>query len=166
MTTQSMLLHRWYRFRSDLQAQLVALLMEALRVITLGQFPPVLSVSALIVRDGEVLLLRRPDGRFSLPGGVVRYGETCPGAVQREVREETGLDVVAESLVGIYSDPRRSGRFHSVSILYQCRPISQTLHDSYEGRPQWVSLRHLPDNWSRGAGLMVQDFLAGRQRLG
>ncbi len=156
---------RWYRLRSDLQARLVALLMNALRALTLGQFPPVLSVGAIIVRDGEILLLHRPDGRFTLPGGVVRYGETCTQALQREVREETGLEVIAEDLLGIYSDPRRAGRFHSVVITYRCRPLNQRLHDSYEGRPLWVSLDQLPDSWSRETGLMIQDFMAGRHRL-
>jgi 8-oxo-dGTP diphosphatase len=140
--------------------------MNMLRVLTLGQFPPVLSVGAIIVRDGQVLLLQRPDGRFTLPGGVMRYGETCTGALQREVMEETGLDVIAEDLLGVYSDPRRAGRFHSVIVMYRCRPLSDTLRDSYEGRPLWKPLDQLPDNWARDSGLMIQDFLAGRRRLG
>ncbi len=157
---------RWRRFRSDVQARFAALLMNTLRVLTLGQFPPVLSVGAIIVRDGQILLLRRPDGRFTVPGGVVRYGETCTSALQREVREETGLEIIAEDLLGIYSDPRRAGRFHSVAVVYQCRPLNGTLHDSYEGRPVWMPLDQLPDNWARDSGLIIQDFLTGRRRLG
>ena len=157
---------RWRSFRSDIQARFAALLMTILRVLTLGQFPPVLSVGAIIVRDEQILLLRRPDGRFTVPGGVVRYGETCTGALQREVREETGLEIIAEDLLGIYSDPRRAGRFHSVVVMYRCRPLNEDLHDSYEGRPLWIPLKQLPDHWARDTGLMIQDFLAGRRRLG
>ncbi|HEY65602.1 MAG TPA: NUDIX hydrolase [Caldilineae bacterium] len=158
--------NRWYRLRSDLQAEFAALLMGILRVITLGQFPPVLSVGAIIVQDDQVLLLQRPDGRFTLPGGVVRYGETCLQALQREVEEETGLAVIAEDLQGIYADPRRAGRFHSVVVTYRCRPLSQTLRSSYEGSPLWVPLDRLPSQWSRMTGMMIQDFLEGRRRLG
>jgi len=54
-------------------------------------------VSALIVRDGLVLLVRRGKepftGFWSLPGGRVEPGETMQDAVKREVREETGLDI-------------------------------------------------------------------------
>ncbi len=157
---------QWYRLRSDLQARSAGLLMNALRVITLGQISPVLSVSALIVRDHQVLLLRRPDGRYTLPGGVVRYGETCTAALQREVREETGLEVLAEGLVGIYSDPRRVGRFHSVVVVYRCQPLNDALHGSYEGHPLWVSLDQLPGHWSRETGLVIQDYLSGHHRLG
>ncbi len=54
-------------------------------------------VSAVIVQDGRVLLVRRGNepfkGTWSLPGGHVEPGETDREAVKREVREETGLDV-------------------------------------------------------------------------
>jgi 8-oxo-dGTP diphosphatase len=59
-----------------------------------------------VVRDpaGRLLLVRRGRepgrGRWSLPGGRVEPGETAAAAVVREVREETGLEVVAGALVG------------------------------------------------------------------
>ncbi|GAB4514738.1 MAG: NUDIX hydrolase [Anaerolineae bacterium] len=157
---------RWDRWRSNIQAQLVAILMGGLRLLTLGQFPPVLAVGALIVEDGRMLLLHRPDGTFTLPGGVVRYGETCLGALHREVREETGIEIIAEDIQGIYSNPQRGGRFHSVTIVYRCRLLSGELSSTYEGRPIWVPLDEPPVRWSRDAGLVIQDYLAGRRRMG
>jgi 8-oxo-dGTP diphosphatase len=59
-----------------------------------------------VVRDGDgrVLLVRRAHepsrGRWSLPGGRVEPGETAAAAAAREVREETGLDVVVGALLG------------------------------------------------------------------
>lgn len=60
---------------------------------------PILGVSACLFRAGKVLLVERGRppfaGKFSLPGGKVRFGERLDAAVRREVQEETGLDVPA-----------------------------------------------------------------------
>ena len=65
---------------------------------------PILAVSAAILRDGRVLLVRRArppaGGLFSLPGGVVEVGETLTEAVEREVREETSLAIEPVALAG------------------------------------------------------------------
>ena len=65
---------------------------------------PVLAVSAAIVRDGKVLIVRRArppaHGLYTLPGGGVEVGETLVEAVAREVREETALVVEPVALAG------------------------------------------------------------------
>jgi 8-oxo-dGTP diphosphatase len=65
---------------------------------------PFLAVSAAIVRDGLILVVRRArapaNGLFSLPGGVVETGETLAEAVAREVREETALIIEPVALAG------------------------------------------------------------------
>jgi 8-oxo-dGTP diphosphatase len=65
---------------------------------------PVLAVSAAIVRDGKVLIVRRArppaGGLYTLPGGGVEVGETLVEAVVREVREETALVVEPVALAG------------------------------------------------------------------
>jgi ADP-ribose pyrophosphatase YjhB (NUDIX family) len=63
--------------------------------------------SALVVDDaGRILLQRRADsGNWSLPGGTMDIGETLGGAVVRETREETGLDVELTGILGVYTDP-------------------------------------------------------------
>jgi len=61
-------------------------------------------VGAVAVRDGALLLVRRghePEaGRWSLPGGRVEAGETLAQALEREVLEETGLEVRCGALLG------------------------------------------------------------------
>jgi len=65
---------------------------------------PILAVSAAIVRDRKVLIVRRARpparGLYTLPGGGVEVGETLAEAVVREVREETALVVEPVALAG------------------------------------------------------------------
>jgi 8-oxo-dGTP diphosphatase len=66
---------------------------------------PHLAVGAIVVRDETLLMIRRDKepgrGLWSVPGGHVETGEYLHDAVRREVREETGLDVETDHLVGI-----------------------------------------------------------------
>ena len=65
-----------------------------------------LSVSALVWRGDEILLMRRADnGHWGLPGGFVEVGESVASAARREVQEETGWTVEIGALIGVYSDP-------------------------------------------------------------
>lgn len=79
---------------------------------------PEVAVGAVCVHDGRLLLVRRGRGvavgRWSLPGGRVEPGETLAAAVRRELREETGLDVVVGALCGIAE--RISERAHYVIL--------------------------------------------------
>jgi 8-oxo-dGTP diphosphatase len=71
--------------------------------------------------DGRIAMLRRRDnGLWSLPGGIVDWGEDIPTVVARELREETGLQVTRISrLVGVYSDFDRDPRMHSICIAVE-----------------------------------------------
>lgn len=79
---------------------------------------PELAVGAVIRIDDALLLVRRgrpPEaGRWSLPGGRLEWGETVAQAVEREVREETGLEVRCGELVGWVE---RMGSEHHFVIL-------------------------------------------------
>jgi ADP-ribose pyrophosphatase YjhB (NUDIX family) len=65
---------------------------------------PQLAVSAVIFRDGKVLLLKRAkspgNGFWSLPGGRVEFGESLHTALRREVDEEAGLTIDIVALAG------------------------------------------------------------------
>ncbi len=64
------------------------------------------SSAVVIDSEGRVLLQRRSDsGNWALPGGAMDIGETLAQSAIREVKEETGLDVQIQRIVGIYSDP-------------------------------------------------------------
>jgi ADP-ribose pyrophosphatase YjhB (NUDIX family) len=66
------------------------------------------AASAIVTNDrGEILMQRRVDNNFwALPGGAMEFGETIVQTAEREVREETGLDVRVDGIVGTFSDPR------------------------------------------------------------
>jgi 8-oxo-dGTP diphosphatase len=63
----------------------------------------------------------------ALPGGFVELGESTEVAVVREVREETGLDTRVERLVGVYSDPARDPRGHTVAVAYSLETLGGEL---------------------------------------
>lgn len=71
---------------------------------------------------GVVLIERKnPPHGWALPGGFVDVGERVEDALMREMREETSLDVKITRMLGVYSDPKRDARFHTVSIVYVCK---------------------------------------------
>lgn len=90
---------------------------------------PALTVDAVIRHtDGGVILIERGydpfRGQWALPGGFVEIGETVEQACIREVMEETGLEVKITRLLGVYSNPDRDPRGHTVSVVFMCETIS------------------------------------------
>ena len=85
---------------------------------------PLLTVDAVIElpeRDGcPIVLIERKHEPLGLafPGGFVDVGETVETAVKRESLEEVGLDINIKGILGIFSDPMRDARGHTVSIVF------------------------------------------------
>ena len=96
---------------------------------------PILAVSAAIIHEGRVLIVRRArspaNGLYTLPGGGVEPGETLHEALRREVREETGLIVEAAALLGFREAIMRDGEArvsrHFVILPFAARLIGGTL---------------------------------------
>ena len=87
---------------------------------------PLLAVDCVVLdAKGRALLIRRGNppfqGQYALPGGFVEVGETVEDACRRELMEETGVKAGKLTLIGVYSDPKRDPRGHSVAAAFLTR---------------------------------------------
>ena len=83
---------------------------------------PALTVDGVLFENQSILLVQRKHQPFqdtwALPGGFVEYGEKTETATVREFFEETGLKTEIRLLLGVYSDPHRDPRGHTVTVAY------------------------------------------------
>ncbi|WLR47966.1 NUDIX domain-containing protein [Halobacillus litoralis] len=93
--------------------------------------------------NGRILLQKRSDhGMWGIPGGLLEIGETFDSAVKREVKEETGLDLKAMELYGIYSGENgfatyaNGDRVFSVQIVFRSIFYEGTLTTNHESKRQ------------------------------
>ncbi len=110
--------------------------------------PPLTVDCVVFDARGRVLLIRRGrppfEGRFALPGGFVDVGETVEHACRRELLEETGVKAAKLRLIGVYSDPDRDPRGHTVSVAFATRVRSAKAEAGDDaGAVAWMS------NWQR-----------------
>ncbi len=112
---------------------------------------PLLAADCVVFNpDNAVLLVERKfppfKGRLALPGGFVEVGETVEAACRRELMEETGVKAGRLRLLGVYSDPKRDPRGHTVSAVFITRVRSRKIQagdDAADAR--WVTgWRRLP----------------------
>jgi ADP-ribose pyrophosphatase YjhB (NUDIX family) len=109
-----------------------------------------------------VLLCHRRDRDvWNLPGGGVEYGELPTDAVVRETKEEVGLEVAVERLVGVYGKPERV----EFVFAFVCKIIGGRLaltDESDENR--YFAFDDLPDNMSQKQVSRIRDALNGADR--
>lgn len=126
---------------------------------------PLLTVDAIIElcdKPGRPIVLiqrKNPPPGWALPGGFVDLGETLEQAAAREVREETGLSVKLQALLGCYSDPNRDPRGHTVSVVYiaEATGAPQALDDAAGVAVFDPTMP--PDDLAFDHGQVLQDYL-------
>jgi 8-oxo-dGTP diphosphatase len=99
---------------------------------------PFVGVGAVIVQDGQVLIVKRKyeplAGQWSLPGGGVELGETLEDSIVREMLEETGLDIEVGPVIEVFDritrDDDGTVRYHFVLVDYLCWPVGGELRAS------------------------------------
>ncbi|MFF4949748.1 NUDIX hydrolase [Streptomyces chattanoogensis] len=106
------------------------------------------SVTAVVQDEkGRVLLIHKTDNDlWALPGGGHDIGESVANTVIREVEEETGISVVVEDIVGLYTDPEHVMAYddgevrQQFSICFHARPVGGNLRTSSESKEvRWVA---------------------------
>lgn len=117
--------------------------------------PVVGLVAVARVPDGRLVLIRRGDtGGWSLPGGTLEWGETLRQSLERELREEAGVELLeAGELLGVYSAPWRDLRFHAVTVVVGARvsmPAQAPLNSLEILEVKLFAEAELPDELSHG----------------
>ncbi len=82
-------------------------------------------VKGIVVRDGRVLVLRKPGGGFDFPGGRVETGESFKDAFYREVKEEIGLGFKLTDIAGTWqTESRNQSGFKIQGVTFLCNWVS------------------------------------------
>lgn len=105
-----------------------------------------LTVLCLIQNRDKILLQNRvkKDWKgYTLPGGHVEPGESFVDAVKREMKEETGLDIINPRLAGIKQFPIKDGRY--VVLLFKAEQFSGEVVSSEEGKMEWIDYHQLSE---------------------
>ena len=122
---------------------------------------------AIIVKDNKILLQRRSDnGMWGLPGGIMEMGETYHEGALREIKEETGLDIELDYLVGIYHNKDQrwpSGDMaHVICAVFKAHIISGELTiDSESLELKFFSKEKLPSIASIDHKMAINDYFNG-----
>ena len=108
------------------------------------------TVDALIIENEKIVLIKRGTepfrGKWALPGGFVDSGETAEGACVREAKEETGLEVKVEKLVGVFSEPGRDPERGTIAVAYFCSMGGGELKGGDDAqKAEWFPLEELPE---------------------
>ena len=100
-----------------------------------------------LIQDGNRILLQnriKEDWKgYTFPGGHVEPGESFVDAVKREMKEETGLDIINPQIVGIKQFPIENGRY--IVLLFKATEFSGEVVSSEEGEMEWVDMDKLSE---------------------
>jgi 8-oxo-dGTP diphosphatase len=135
----------------------------------MAEYPKV-AVDVIVGKGDSILLIKRKNepfsGMWALPGGFVEDKETVEQAAVREVKEETGIDIELEGLIGVYSEPGRDPRGHVISVVF----AATAKNDKVKANPKevddfrWALLAKAGGiRFAFDHATMVEDFAMIRQ---
>lgn len=134
-----------------------------------GHRPIILPGSVVIIinEQNEVLLQKRKDGFWGLPGGLMDLGESFEEVAKREIFEETGLVVESLKLFNVYSGSeyylkvQNGDELYSATAVYYTKKVSGDLKIDYSesDNMQYLSLNNLPDELNDGDRRFLKDYI-------
>ena len=105
-----------------------------------------------LIQDGDKILLQnrvKEDWKgYTLPGGHIEIGESFVDAVKREMKEETGLEILNPRLVGIKQFPMKNGKYEEgryVVLLFKATEFTGEVVSSAEGQMEWICYDQLSE---------------------
>ena len=121
-----------------------------------GTQPLILPGSVVIIRNetGEVLLQKRLEGKWGLPGGLMNLGESFEEVAEREVFEEIGLRIHNLKMLHVFSGKEyyvktpNGDEFYCVTALFTTKDTTGDLQlDASESlEVRYFNTQHLPEN--------------------
>ena len=144
---------------------------------------PVVGVGGVVIENGRALLIRRGSeplrGEWSIPGGTLELGESLEQGVARELREETGLEVLVLELIEVFDrifpedrtnpgERKQRPRFHYVIVDYLCQRAGgapragSDVTDVVFAREEELGKYHLTETATR---VLKKAFAMDRARL-
>jgi 8-oxo-dGTP diphosphatase len=133
---------------------------------------PIPTVDAIIQKSSSILLVERKKdpykNQFALPGGFVNEGETIEEAIEREVYEETSLEVHPIDILGVYSDPTRDPRGHMMTVVFIVLMIRGTPTAGDDAKEiSWIPIEKLNDiKIAFDHKLVIHDYLRWKREGG
>ncbi len=116
---------------------------------------------AAVVTDerGRILVVRRRDnGRWEIPGGALELDESVHDGLCREVEEETGLRVEALGLTGVY----KNVKLGVVALIFRARVTGGAMRTSEESSAvTWFDMDEVERAFAEPYAVRVRDALAG-----
>ena len=133
---------------------------ERIKSLTKAYKNPVPAVDIIIETKEGVLLIERNHEPFgwAIPGGHVEYGESVETAAVREAKEETSLDVKLIKLLGVYSDPKRDPRKHTISMVYVAKAEGSPKAGSDAKSFKIYTKDNLPENLCFDHKKILEDY--------
>lgn len=129
---------------------------------------PIATVNILIIRGNEVLLVKRLNepakGFWFTPGGIILKGEGVEACALRVCREETGLTVELNKLIGVYDEYWSEGYFtENIQIITACylaSPLSGNVERDWQSSDiQWFSIDEFPEKVGETVKEMAKQYL-------
>lgn len=133
---------------------------------------PSAAVDIIIEKAGKIVLIQRKFspfiGRFALPGGFVEREETVEAAAIRETKEETGLDIKIMEILGVYSDPKRDPRLHTITTAFIVKPLANKLKAGDDAKDaEWVNLKDIDiKKMPFDHGKIIEDYMKWKKKKG
>jgi 8-oxo-dGTP diphosphatase len=114
--------------------------------------------------DLPIVLIERLHEPFgwAIPGGFIDYGEAAEIAGKREAMEEIGLEIELVELLGVYSDPERDPRQHTMSVVYIATATGDPKAGDDAKQVHIVNLWEIPANLCFDHGKILADYVKYR----